>query len=265
MTGAVQNLFRYPIKGLSAESLESVRLEPGLGLPLDRHFALARATTRFDPDHPQWLPKRNFLMLMLDGRLAALETRFDEDNSTLTIVRGGSQVARGDIHTPAGRAVIEDFFSAYLGDEAGGKPRLVEAPERYMFSDHKTRVVSIINLASVRELERVTRSPVDPLRFRANVYVDGLEPWAEFGLIDRTIRLGESLLRIEARITRCAATNVEPGTGLRNMNIPQDLRRAFSHVDMGIYAAVSEGGVIRRGDRLEIAEPPSSGAARPAD
>lgn len=255
MTVAVQNLYRYPIKGLSAEPLESVRLEPGLGLPLDRQYALARGSTRFDPENPQWLPKRSFLMLMLNGRLAALETRFDGDNGALTIISEGKQVARGNIRTPVGRAVIEDFFSTYLGDEAGGRPRLVEASERYMFSDHKTRVISIINLASVRELERVTRSAVDPLRFRANVYVDGLEPWAEFGLIDRTIRLGEGLLRVEARIERCAATNVEPGTGQRNMNIPQDLRRAFSHIHMGIYAAITEGGTVQRGDRLEIVEP----------
>jgi uncharacterized protein YcbX len=250
VSATVQSLYRYPVKGLSPEPMDSVTLTAGLGVPLDRQFALARPSTRFDPEKPEWLNKRSYLMLMVNGRLAALETRYDDAAGTLAILRDGQQVVRGDLHSEAGRATLEDFFSAYLGEEAGGKPRLLDAPKQFMFSDHKSNVVSIINLASVRELERATHAPVDPLRFRANVYVDGLEPWVEFGWMGREIALGAARLTVEDRIVRCAATNVEPGTGKRDMNIPKTLNEAFGHVDMGIYAAVTAGGTARKGDRL---------------
>jgi uncharacterized protein YcbX len=119
-----------------------------------------------------------------------------------------------------------------------------------MFSDYRANVISIISLASVRALEQAMGKPIDPLRFRANFYVEGLEPWAEFDWLGQTVSLGEARLEVISRIVRCAATNVEPGTGKRDMNIPKALHSAFDHVDMGIYLAVKEGGRVERGDRL---------------
>ena len=43
-------MYRYPIKGLSAEALHAVELAAGEGLPLDRKFALARPNAPFDPE-----------------------------------------------------------------------------------------------------------------------------------------------------------------------------------------------------------------------
>lgn len=251
MTIVVHSLYRYPVKGLSAEALDQVALTPGSGLPLDRAFALARASTVFQSGRPEWQGKRSFLMMMLNAKLATLATRFDDEDGSLTILRGGKQVVRGDIRTTAGCAIIEDFFSAFLGDEAGGKPRLVAAPGGVTFSDRSTPVVSIINLGSVTELERVTRAPVDPLRFRGNVHVEGLAPWAEFGWAGREIVLGDVRLKIQERIKRCAATTVDPLTGERDMNIPRTLEQAFGHVHMGVYAEVVSGGTVRLGDTLD--------------
>jgi uncharacterized protein YcbX len=247
--GTVQYLYRYPVKGLSPEALDAVTLSPGLGLPLDRHFAIARPDTRFDPAAPEWLSKRAYFMLMIDGRLAALDTRYDDATGTLVLLKEGREVAKGDLRTAQGRAAIEDFVGDYLG-EKDGRPRLVESPARFMFSDYKANVISIISLTSLRALEAATGRKIDPLRFRANFYVEGLEPWAEFDWIGRTVGLGAARLEVISRIVRCAATNVEPGTGKRDMNIPKALHDAFDHADLGIYLTVKDGGRVERGDRL---------------
>lgn len=252
MSITVQRICRHPVKGLSPEALDAARLAPGAGLPDDRRFALARPATQFDPDVPQWLPKTSFYMLMRDERLAALATRFDEADGVLSIARGGREVARGRITEPLGRAIVEDFFSAYLGAAAGGKPRLFEAPSGHMFSDHRDAVVSLINLATVRDVERIVGAPIDPLRFRANLYVEGAEAWAEFGWVGGEIAIGEARLRVTARIDRCAATNVDPATGARDMNIPKALKRGFGHIDCGVYAAVVTGGGLAVGDALAL-------------
>jgi uncharacterized protein YcbX len=114
-------------------------------------------------------------------------------------------------------------------------------------------VVSIVNLASVAAIETLVGAPVDPLRFRANLYVDGWPAWRELDLVGRTLSIGaQARLEVVKRIVRCTATDVEPGTGIRDMTIPPTLMRSYNHADCGIYAEVIAGGAIGAGDRVEI-------------
>ncbi len=246
-------IYRYPVKGLSPEPLQRVALKAGEGLPQDRRFAIAHGSTRFDSGAPAWMPKTNFLMLARNERLARLKTSFDDATGVLTIQRDGKTVASGNLQEIGGRTVIEQFFAAYMGSEARGAPKIVEAPG-HMFSDTARKVVSIIGLESLRDLERVVRAPVDPRRFRANFYVDGGRAWQEFDWPGRELRLGSARLRVVDRIDRCAATNVDPETGLRDLNIPLSLQQGYQHADTGIYAEVLADGTAAVGDALIPAE-----------
>lgn len=245
----IRKIFRYPVKGLSAQDLERTVLTPGQGLPDDRRFAIMHGASTFDPANPAWRPKSNFLMLARNERLAMLRTDYDDATATLTIHRAGRQVARGQLTTPTGRMLIDQFFAAYMQGEAPGAPRILEAPG-HMFSDVDEKVVSIINTASVTDLERVVKQPVDPLRFRGNLLIEGLPAWAEMGWIGKTIAIGEARLEVAKAITRCAATCVDPQTGVRDVNIPQALQRGYGHILMGVYARVLTGGPIRTGDEI---------------
>lgn len=242
----VANIYRYAVKGLSPEPLQSVVLTLGETLPFDRAYAIENGPGRFDPAAPKHLPKIVFLMLMRDERLATLRSKFDEQTETLTIFRDGKQVARGQLNTPLGRQLIEQFISAYMKAELRGAPKLVQAPG-HSFSDVAAKCLHIVNLATVREVERSLGRPVDPLRFRANLYLEGLEPWAEFGWLDKGISVGPTKLQVFARTQRCDATNVDPATGARDMAIPAHLMRTWGHQDVGIYAKVTEGGSIAVG------------------
>jgi uncharacterized protein YcbX len=111
----------------------------------------------------------------------------------------------------------------------------------------------LINLASVRAIEAMLGRPVDPLRFRGNVMLEGLEPWAEFDLVGAELATAAGLrLKVTKRIERCAATNVDPVTAERDMEIPKTLMQRLGHVDCGIYAEVAAGGELRPGDQLEV-------------
>jgi hypothetical protein len=245
------NLYRYPVKGLSPEPLQNVTLRVGETLPFDRAYAIENGHGRFDANAPRHLPKINFLMLMRDERLATLKTRFEDASETLTIHRDGKQVARGQLTTPLGRQLIEQFMAAYMKAELRGAPKIVRAPG-HSFSDVAAKCLHIVNLASVRELERTLGRTVDPVRFRANVYLEGVEPWAEFGWVDKEIAIGPAKLKAFARTTRCEATNVDPGTGARDMAIPAHLMRTWGHQDFGIYAKVVTGGEIGVGAAIAV-------------
>ncbi len=242
----------YPVKGLSPQALDSVALTPGDPLPHDRRYAIENGPSPFDPAAPAHLPKMHFLMLMRNAMLARLRTVYDPATTTLVIHDGVREAARGDLSTSEGRATIESFLAGYCASELRGPPRILEAPG-FSFSDTRGRVLSIINLASVRALEQRIGQPVDPLRFRGNLHVEGLPPWGEFDLVGRTLRSSTGVeLAVAKRIDRCAATNVDPVSGIRDMDIPRTLMRAYDHVDCGVYAEVTVGGALRVGERFLV-------------
>ncbi|MGH7094745.1 MAG: AIR synthase-related protein, partial [Stellaceae bacterium] len=92
MSAAIDRIYRYPVKGLSAEALDRVALSPGKCLPQDRRFAVALGTTAFDPARPAWLSKTHFVMLMRDEALARLHTRFSPQTGVLSIAENGRVV-----------------------------------------------------------------------------------------------------------------------------------------------------------------------------
>lgn len=249
MSGKITAIYRYPVKGLSPDPMQSVALTAGGTLPFDRAWAIENGPSRFDPADPRPVPDISFLTLMRDERLATLESRFDEEAQRLILLRGGRQVASGVLSNPSGRQVIEQFIAAYMADQLRGRPKIVGAPG-YSITEGGVNRIHIVNLGTVRELERVMGRPVDPIRFRPNLLVDGLPAWAEFGWLGREIEAGPVRLRPCERTQRCAATNVDPKTGARDMDIPAVLQRELGHHDFGVYAEVLSSGVLSVGDTV---------------
>jgi MOSC domain-containing protein len=248
--GRVQAIYRYPVKGLSPQPLRRTELAVGATLPADRLYAIENGPSGFDPTAPAYFPKQKFLMLMRNERLAALRTDYEETSHTLTIRWEGCEAARGDLRTKEGRLAIEAFFGRFVPTELRGPPKVLFG-EGHSFSDVAKKVVSIINLASVAEVENAAGAAVDPLRFRGNVYVSGWPAWHEFNLLGREIGIGATVrLKVVKRIQRCAATEVDPQAGVRDLPIPRTLMDNFGHADCGIYAQVIAAGDIAAGDAI---------------
>jgi hypothetical protein len=260
LPATVNAIYRYHVKGLSPERLDGVALSPGATLPGDRSYAVENGASGFDPAWPRHLPKQRFLMLMRNERLARLDTRLDDATGVFTIGDGGMMTVRGDLRTAAGRTAIEEFLATLSTGELRGPLRVLAAPG-HSFSDVAAKVLSIINLASVAAIETMIGRPVDPLRFRGNLYVEGWPAWAEFDLLGTEITIGRhARARVVKRIVRCAAVNVEPGTGIRDLDIPATLLRGLRHAECGVYAEVTAEGAIAPGAMIG-----RLGAARGAD
>jgi uncharacterized protein len=261
MPAEIDELYRYPVKGLSAEKLDRVALAVGQGLPHDRRFAIALGTTEFDPAHPQWLAKTHFIMLMRDESLARLATRFDAQTGVLTIAEAERVLLQAPLTEPAGRCKIAAFFDNFLSGAVAGPLRVVEA-SGHAFGDARPKpnaatdkYVSLINLASIRDLEAKLGRAIEPIRFRANVYFDGLPAWDEqaWQKEERHLTVGGARLRVIAPITRCAATEVNPASAERDIKMVAELMRHYGHNIMGIYAEVIGAGDIAVGDRIAAA------------
>lgn len=265
----LKNIYRYPIKGLSPQPLARVELEARQPVPHDRTFALVRPGAPFDTSDPRWGKKGLFVMLMLEEALARVRTTLDVETMKLTIGQDNQQLLTADLNDAAARARVEEFFWQ-LVPALRGAPTLVRAQNGH-FMDKPDNVISLINLATVRSLEEQWGYRIDPLRFRANFYIDGAKPWEEFEWVGSDIQIGGGLFRVDRRNGRCGATNVNPETGRRDLDLPASLRAAFGHKELGIYLVARESGRVAVGDTVSapmtlggstLARPPA--AHRPA-
>jgi uncharacterized protein len=250
MAITITHLYRYPIKGLSAESMTRVALTPGHALPGDRRFALRHANSAFDPASPTWHRKREFSMLAHTAELATLQTTLDADTGMMRIGVAGQTVFAGNVLSAAGRHAAESAINAVIKD-ARGALQVVDAGN-IALTDMQQPYISIINLASLREFAAKIGQPVDMSRFRGNIIIDGLAPWAEFEWVGKTIRIGSVVMSVPKRIERCAATTVNPSTAERDLDVPSLLRQHYGHIECGVFVAVTMGGEVGVGDVVNV-------------
>jgi len=247
MTAAIAALFRHPIKGFSPEKVKVAHLDTGKAFPGDRLYAVEDGPCGFDPAAPGFIPKQKFAVLAKIAEVARARTRLDDATGVLQATAEGLEPFEGKLADEADRQAFAERGGALVGEAANGPLRLIDGVG-HRFLDHPLGHVSIINLASVRDLgERLGRS-LDPLRFRANLYVEGWPAWVENDWQGRALRLGEVETTVFKPIVRCAAPGVDPATAIRDLDIPAELFRLYGHPHCGIYVQVTRGGVVREGD-----------------
>ena len=249
----IDDIYRYPVKGLTPERLTGAVLSPGKCIPWDRAFALAQGDSGFDDAAPAWRPKTEFLCLARNPAAWQVAARFDEAAGLLAITAPDGGAIEASPFTDEGRATLARFIAAALPAEMRGVPRFVHA-NGHSFCDNDGQVISLIGRGSLQALEAAAGAPRHELRFRASLYVGDIEPWAEFGWIGKSLSIGSVRLRVGKRTVRCAATRVNPLTGAVDANPVKELATNFGHSDCGVYATVTEGGMIRTGDAIRIEE-----------
>src|SRR5262249_10488959 len=141
------------------------------------------------------------------------------------------------------------WLTEALRDHISGPLRVLPAPGAHRFFDHPQGAVSLINLESVRDLGAKIGMTLNPLRFRANFYVDGWPAGAELVAPKAKVHLGGAVLDLFKPIVRCAATHVDPTTGARDVDLVAALYHHYGHMFCGLYLHVEEGAEIRDGDK----------------
>ena len=252
MTGRIASIYRHPVKGFTPERLERVTLSPEQPFPCDRIFAVEDGPSGFDPEHPAHISKTRFTVLARTAQVGAARTSYDEATGVLSAGAPGQPDFQGCLLNEAGREAFAAWLAAFLGPAADGPLKVLPAPARHRFLDNPNGQVSIINLASVRDLGARIGHALDPLRFRANLYVVGWPAWAENEWVGETLRLGEAQARVFKPIVRCAATGVDPATAVRDLDLVKSLFDHLGHAWCGVYVQVTGAGAASAGDPAEL-------------
>ncbi|MGB5825863.1 MAG: MOSC domain-containing protein [Pseudomonas mandelii] len=219
-------LYRYPLKSCKAEALQQICLDK-LGLDGDRRWMLV------DEANGRFLTQRTV------GKMSQLSALWNADGG-LTLSAPGRPAI--DIALPGSDAELRGvtIFKDSLrvpdaGDEAGawvsefiGKPtRLVQIPldrarttqagygrndDQVAFADGFPLL--LIGQASLEDLSKNVGRPLEMLRFRPNLVIEGSEAFAEDNW--KRIRIGDVEFRVVKPCSRCILTTIDPQTGERS-------------------------------------------------
>jgi uncharacterized protein len=249
MSGRIASLHRHPIKGFTPERLLFADLLSGQAFPCDRLWAIERGCSGFDPEAPRHLSKQRFTVLANHPSLARAVTRYDEETTRLSVRLAGGDGLSVRLAEASGRERLAGWIAAFLGEGETQPLRVLHAGVSHRFMDDAAGAVSLVNLQSVRDLAGRAGRSLDPLRLRANVYVEGWEAWAERDLLPGArLQLGGVEVEVVKPITRCVATHVNPETGERDVDLVGLLRQHYGALHCGLYLRVVTGGRLVEGD-----------------
>ncbi|MFX0545133.1 MOSC domain-containing protein [Roseovarius sp. S1116L3] len=244
----VAALWRHPIKAHGFEALERVHLSEGCTLPWDRRWAVAHDAAAPEADGRGWAPCNNFSRGAKAPQLMAISASTDEAAGTVTLRHPQREDLTFDPDTDA--AAFLNWVRPLMPEDRAQSAGIVRAPDQGM-TDSEFASISIVNLASGRDLAARLGQELSPLRWRANIHLDGLAPWAERAWVGRTLRIGTTELELREAIIRCRATTANPATGERDADTLGALKE-LGHQEFGLYGVVTRDGEIAVGDKAEL-------------
>ncbi len=244
MIGSITDIWRHPIKSHGRERLDDVTLTPGQTMPGDRVWAVAHEASK--ADGTRWVPCANFSRGAKAPQLMAISARMEGGQVTLR------HPQRPDLSFDPDTQQDEflKWVSPLMPADRAASARIIRVPGRGM-TDSPFPSISLCNRASHRAVEQKLGRDLSTCRWRGNLWVDGFPLWEEFDWVGRDLRIGQTVLRVKERITRCLATTANPETGERDADTLGALAH-WNHQDFGVYAEVLRGGTINVGDEVQL-------------
>jgi uncharacterized protein YcbX len=184
--------------------------------------------------------------------LVRVRTQYDAVGNRLSAALPDEAPRLYDLASAGGRRRFAQDIKAYLGLPEGWQPEVVTGDAR-RFTDAAVEgprlmeSLSLINVATLAELARHAGRALDHRRFRANLYIDGLAPWAEFDWVDRDFHIGGIRFRGLLRTPRCAAIEADPESGETGAGLIKLLQTTWGHHHCGIQVEAATAGVLSVG------------------
>jgi len=227
-------LYRYPVKGFTPEACETLTVLEEGRVAGDRvlGFRFANATV---PDEA-WSKKYEFVALVNTPGLARLDLRLDHSALRLRLSHEGALLVEGSLDLRGRQriaTVLQDYVLSLEENPLSAHPercplRLVGDGARPRYQDNEAGQVTLHSRESLAALAAASGEPLlEEQRFRTNIVIDGVHPWAELDWVGGRIRIGTVEFDLVKSKIRCLATHANPRTGERDLPVMKILVRAF--------------------------------------
>lgn len=246
MTVTVTALYRHPIKSVGSEALDTVTLLEGETMPWDRTWAVMHENSKTDGS--AWARCLNFLRVASSPSLAAVRAQLDTERETLVL----SHPERPDltVQPDTEQAKLTEWLTPLVDPKRSQPTAVARVPGRGM-TDTAFPSISIANMSTHRAVGQKLGHELSLLRWRSNIWLDGLAPWEEFDWVGRDLRIGNVRFKIEERIERCNNILANPDTGRRDLDVLGTLE-SWGHQNFSVAAVVTEGGDVTVGDEMTL-------------
>jgi uncharacterized protein YcbX len=245
-----------PVKSVSFQSIESSNIKKNLGMANDRIFAFSRGVdneqSKLIENNAKERKLNNFLTLKNSPVLN--KYNFLYKNEKLTLIDQGKELLTISPDKQEERLLITNKLIEL--ESSLTQPITLLKNKDFPFYDTSSsnkvfNSISLINLNSINDFGNKINQKVEFQRFRANFYVEGIDPWEERNWINNIIKINNVSFKVEKNIPRCVAINLTPKTDIKT-NLLGSLKKNYNHFDMGIYLTALENGEVNIGDKLVI-------------
>ena len=248
----IKNLFYSPVKSISFTESDSLNILKDRGVEDDRIFAFVHnmdiSKIKNLIEDPKSRKLNNFITLKNTPELNKYNFTYTKDNLILKkqdeiiiSINPFDDNEKKLLCEKISQIIIKDKTLELLMDE--NNPFFDTMPENS---------VSLINKKSIDDFSKRVSADIEFERFRANIYIDGLDAWAERTWIGKSIKINNVDFVVLDEISRCSATNLKPSTDMVTFNLPNQLKKNYDHINMGLYLVPLQNGVISKGDKLII-------------
>ncbi len=248
----IKQLFYSPVKSLSFSPINKLEILNNIGIKFDRNFAFTRDLDDNKINHVMQNPLDrkivNFLSLKHFPELNMYN--FDFNNGFLYLKKNNNIILITDIKNEAEINILCEKMQELIPKIK--RIRLLQDPMNPFFDTMPSKTISLINLNSIRDFEKKLSKKIEFQRFRGNIYVDGLNPWDERSLINKTLIINNLKFKVTKEIPRCVATNIRPNSSEINLSIPISLKQFYNHINLGVYLIPLNDGNIKTNDDILI-------------
>ena len=257
MTCTIKLINYCPVKSLSFQSINSCQIKKNLGMPNDRIFAFSRGVdtekAKIIEKNPKERKLNNFLTLKNSPVLN--KYNFSYDGNKLTLISNGEEIISISADDQNEKSLLSKKL--FELENTLANPIILLKNTEYPFYDtsHSNNVfnsISLININSIKDFENKIGEDIEFQRFRGNLYIDGISAWEERNWINKTIKINNTLFKVEKNIPRCVAINLKPKTEDNSLNLLNSLKKTYNHFDMGVYLTALSNGKVNVGDKLEL-------------
>jgi uncharacterized protein YcbX len=247
----VEQMYVSPVKSLALAKIDRGYLDKP-GIAGDRAFFL------IDGDGDLLTQRECGKLVQVrasyDAGLDHLELRFPDGRGVAGVPEPREPVTTAFFaERPVEGQLVTGEWSEALSDFAGRDVRLVKADRAGSTFDGYP--LSMCSTASVGALAQAAgEDAVDGRRFRQNIYLSGASAHEEDEWVGGEVRVGQALLRVKMRDSRCAVTTHSPETGEIDMNTLKIIASYRTdqpkEVNFGVYCTVAEPGEASVGDEV---------------
>ena len=249
----IEKLYYTPVKSLSFNNTRNLIVKKDIGIKNDRIFAFTRLIEKDESVIYEKYPEKRNLNFFLTLRNSPFLNKynFEFKHNELSLFLNKKLINKITLDN-------KDNFTIFSNDLMSREklitntPYLIHNEDLPFFDTMPHNSISLININSVKDLEKKINRKIEFERFRANVYIKNIDPWTEYSWINKKILIDNCLCKVVKKISRCSATNLIPKFDISDMNLPRKLRECYGSSDMGIYLRPLSDGEIKSGGIIKL-------------